>query len=90
MRAKKEKRKADMAKSLDIPQGLVEGYYLEIHSGKEAVLVGKCDVLKLEETVLKLKCGEHEISFLGKELCIETYSADSVSISGEITATELN
>lgn len=90
MKGRGKKRNIDIAKALDVPQGLVDGYYIEIRSGKEAVVVGKCDVLKLEDTELKLKCGEHEISFSGKELHIESYTADLVSICGQIEAAELN
>ena len=55
----KDRKKINVAKELEIPQGIAKGYFMEIHSGKEVVLNGQCDVLVLEESVLKRKMDEH-------------------------------
>lgn len=88
--AVRRKKNINIGKSLDIPSGITSGFFVEIHSGKEAVLTGKCDVLKLEDTVLKIKCCEHEVTFLGSRLRIESYTADEITISGDINNVEFD
>ena len=70
--------------AFDIPYGIGKGYYLEIFDGKEAVLTGDFEITELEETVLKIKCDEHSISFYGSGLEIINYSANGIRIGGVI------
>lgn len=86
----KDRKKISVAKELEIPQGIAKGYFMEIHSGKEVVLNGKCDVLALEDSVLKIKIDEHGITFHGRGLCIDLYNADGIIISGDICTVELD
>lgn len=86
----KDRKKINVAKELEIPQGIARGYFMEIHSGKEVVLNGKCDVLVLEDSVLKIKIDEHGITFHGRGLCIDLYNADGIIISGDICTVELD
>ena len=50
----------------------------------------KCDVLTLEDSVLKIKIDEHGITFHGRGLCIDLYNADGIIISGDICTVELD
>ena len=86
---KKEESKKQHKRALEVPAGIISGFVLEIYSGKEAVLTGKLDVLELGDTVLKLKCGEHEISFGGSGLNIVYYTNDGIKISGKISSVEM-
>lgn len=85
----KGKKRLDIAKELEIPKGIACGYFIEIRAGKEAVLNGKCDVLMLEDSVLKIECDEHMITFRGEGLSIDSYTVDEISISGNICTVEL-
>ena len=86
----KGRKKLDISKELDIPKGIANGYFIEIRSGKEAVICGKCDVLILEDSVLKIKYDEHEITFRGSRLGIDLYTADEICISGNSCSVELD
>ena len=89
MGKRKKKAKNSISEALEVPAGIISGFVLEIYSGKEAVLTGKLDVLELGDTVLKLKCGEHEISFGGSRLNIVYYTNDGIKISGKISSVEM-
>lgn len=89
MGKRKKKAKYSISEALEVPAGIISGFVLEIYSGKEAVLTGKLDVLELGDTVLKLKCGEHEISFGGSGLNIVYYTNDGIKISGKISSVEM-
>lgn len=89
MGKRKKKVKNCISEALEVPAGIISGFMLEIYSGKEAVLTGKLDVLELGDTVLKLKCGEHEISFGGSGLNIVYYTNDGIKISGKISSVEM-
>ena len=89
MGKRKKKVKNSISEALEVPAGIISGFVLEIYSGKEAVLTGKLDVLELGDTVLKLKCGEHEISFGGSGLNIVYYTHDGIKISGKISSVEM-
>ena len=89
MGKRKKKVKNSISEALEVPAGIISGFVLEIYSGKEAVLMGKLDVLELGDTVLKLKCGEHEISFGGSGLNIVYYTNDGIKISGRISSVEM-
>lgn len=89
MGKRKKKVKNNISEALEVPAGIISGFVLEIYSGKEAVLTGKLDVLELGDTVLKLKCGEHEISFGGSGLNIVYYTNDGIKISGKISSVEM-
>ena len=89
MGKRKKKVKNSISEALEVPAGIISGFVLEIYSGKEAALTGKLDVLELGDTVLKLKCGEHEISFGGSELNIVYYTNDGIKISGKISSVEM-
>lgn len=89
MGKRKKKVKNNISEALEVPPGIISGFVLEIYSGKEAVLTGKLDVLELGDTVLKLKCGEHEISFGGSGLNIVYYTNDGIKISGKISSVEM-
>ena len=86
----KGKKRLDIAKELEVPKGIAGGYFIELRAGKEAVLNGKCDVLTLDDSMLKVKCDEHLITFCGDGLSIDSYAADEISISGNICAVELD
>ena len=64
--AVRRKKYINIGKSLDIPSGITSGFFVEIHSGKEAVLTGKCDVLKLEDDDEVLK----EVGFTDEQIAI--------------------
>ena len=66
----------------EIPPGLINGYSIEIYSGKEAVLSGKIEILNMSETMLKLKINEHTVCFSGKNIKISCYTNDGIKISG--------
>ena len=89
MGKRRKKVKNSISEELEVPAGIISGFVLEIYSGKEAVLTGKLDVLELGDTVLKLKCGEHEISFGGSGLNIVYYTNDGIKISGKISSVEM-
>ena len=89
MGKRKKKVKNNISEALEVTAGIISGFVLEIYSGKEAVLTGKLDVLELGDTVLKLKCGEHEISFGGSGLNIVYYTNDGIKISGKISSVEM-
>ena len=89
MGKRKKKVKNNISEALEVPAGIISGFVLEIYSGKEAVLTGKLDVLELGDTVLKLKYGEHEISFGGSGLNIVYYTNDGIKISGKISSVEM-
>ena len=89
MGKRKKKVKNNISEALEVPAGIISGFVLEIYSGKEAVLTGKLDVLELGDTVLKLKCGEHEISFGGSGLNIVYYTNDGIKITGKISSVEM-
>ena len=89
MGKRKTKVQNNISEALEVPAGIISGFVLEIYSGKEAVLTGKLDVLELGDTVLKLKCGEHEISFGGSGLNIVYYTNDGIKISGKISSVEM-
>ena len=98
----KGKKRLDFAQELEIPRGIAGGYFMEIRAGKEAgehhedddekdaVLSGKCDVLTFDDSVLKVKCDEHMITFSGNGLSIDLYTADEISVSGNICMVELD
>lgn len=86
----KSKKRLDIVKELEIPKGIAGGYFIEIRSGNEAVLSGTCDVLTLDDSVLKIKCDEHMIIFNGSGLSIDLYTADEISVSGNIHSVELD
>jgi len=86
----KGKKRLDFAQELEIPRGIAGGYFIEIRAGKEAVLSGKCDVLTFDDSVLKVKCDEHMITFSGNGLSIDLYTADEISVSGNICMVELD
>ena len=77
--------KEKFKKIIDVPDGILNGYYLEIISGKEAVLSGNVEVMELGETVLKIKCNEHAVAFYGEKLKIECYEADRIRVGGVLS-----
>ncbi len=85
VKLRKKKRK-NISEILEIPSGILSGFILEIYSANEAVLTGKIEVLELGDTVLKLKCNEHEISFGGNDISIVYYTNDGIKISGKLTS----
>ena len=74
--------KDKIKKIIDVPDSFLSGYYLEILSGKEAVLSGNIEVLELGETVLKIKCNEQTVAFYGGKLKIESYESDRIRVDG--------
>ncbi|MBR5309632.1 MAG: YabP/YqfC family sporulation protein [Oscillospiraceae bacterium] len=82
MRNKKSKK----ALPFDIPFGFISGCYIELFGNKEAVLTGDCEIIELNDSVLKIRCGEHRISFVGEKLEVISYFSDGIRIGGVITS----
>lgn len=76
--------------STDFPSGITKGFYIEFFSKNEAVLTGNVEIEILSDTVLKIKCHEHRISFLGNSLEIKNFSATGIRINGNISAMEFS
>lgn len=72
----------------EIPMGILSDFYMEIYSGNEIVLNGDAAVTELADTVLKVKCGEHRITFCGKKLCIDYYTSGGIKITGNFSKIE--
>lgn len=83
---KKKLRK--ISEPFEIPMGIISDYYMEIYSGNEVVLNGDAAVTELGDTVLKVKCGEHHITFSGTGLKIEYYTNGGMKISGDFSSIE--
>lgn len=77
-----------LRKSMELPVGVISGFYIEIYSGKEIVLNGDAAVTEIDDSVLKVKCGEHHIAFRGKKIEIENYTSAGIKITGDFSAVE--
>lgn len=66
----------------EIPPGIINGYNMEIYSGKEIVINGSTEIEELSETVLKIKINEHRISLYGNNIYISCYTGDAIKING--------
>ncbi|MBQ7873666.1 MAG: YabP/YqfC family sporulation protein [Oscillospiraceae bacterium] len=83
-----KKRLRKISDSFEIPMGVISDYYMEIYSGNEIVLNGDAAVTELEDSVLKVKCGEHRIIFSGTGLKIEYYTSGGIKITGDFSGIE--
>ena len=87
--SKKRKKENRISEALEIPAGIIGGFVIEIYSGNEAVLTGKIEVLELSDTMLKLKCNEHQMAFGGSDLNIVYYTSDGIKFDGKICSVEM-
>lgn len=78
------KSRFSTAELLDLPEGMLQNYTIEIYSGKEMVLSGDFEITEWESTVLKLINHEHRIEIEGKDLMICDYEETGVRIRGII------
>ncbi len=85
---KMKNRLKKMVEKLEIPMGIMSGYFVEIYSGNEIVLSGDAAVVDLSDSVLKIKCGKDFITFYGKNIKIEYYLSTGIKISGEFSSIE--
>ena len=63
-------------------------FYIEIFDKKEIIFTGDAEITNLENTVLKIKTGEHAICFSGKDFKISCYTADGFVIKGSFEKIE--
>ena len=79
-----KKKFLKLRKFVDFPPEFSKKYYMEIYSEEKAVLTGFGEIITYEDSVLKIKFGEKEIIFSGKNLDIKNYSSEGFEISGKI------
>ena len=72
----------------ELPFGIIGNYYIEIFSDNEIVITGKTEVLKLDNTVLKLKVGPQIMEFCGDKINISCFTIDGLKITGNISRIE--
>ena len=75
-------------KIIEIPPEISMKYYIEIYSEGKAVLTGFGEIITYEDSVLKIRFGENEIVFSGRNLDIKNYSSEGMEISGKIEKIE--
>ncbi len=83
-----KKKFVGFRKSVDIPIGITDDYYMEIYSDREIVLTGFGEIETLEDSVLKIKFGAQKIVFSGSKINISNYTSDGIKISGYINKIE--
>lgn len=88
-KSKNEKQRKNINELFEVPAGIVNGFVLEIYSGKEAVLTGDMEVVELSDSKIKLKYGKNEITFIGSGINIIYYTGDGIKIGGKITSVEM-
>lgn len=81
------KKKPSLYALVDIPEGILQDFTMEIYSDKEIIFTGKCEITELSDSVLKIKSDEHRIFCEGNDLQIKDYTENGVRIVGEITGT---
>lgn len=74
--------------SFDLPLGIISGYYMEVFSDKEIIISSDVIITKLSDTVLKIKCGEHGLTFYGKNIKVDQYSSSGIKLLGEFSSIE--
>ncbi len=79
-----------IGEKLEIPMGIMSGYFMEIYSGDEIVISGDAAVIELSDSVLKIKCGSDFISFLGKNIKIDYYLSTGIKITGDFSSIEFS
>ena len=83
------RKRAKKGALTDLPLDFIGDSYIEIFGNHEAVLTGRGEITELEDSVLKIKCGEHGVCFLGDGLKVINYSLDGIRISGDIKSVVL-
>ena len=79
-----KKKFIKLKKIIDLLPEFTKEYYLEIYSEEKAVLTGFGEIIKYEDSVLKIRFGEKQIVFWGNKLQIKNYSSEGFEIFGEI------
>ncbi len=74
----------------EIPLGMLSGFYMEVFSKNEITVSADAAVTELSDTVLKIKCGEHGITFLGNNIKIEYYTSSGIKITGDFSGIEFS
>ena len=80
--------KKNKEKNMNFSPSIIQKHYIEIFGDEETVLTGKTEILKLEDSVLKIKCNEHRICFIGEQLRIVNYTYAGIQIKGLIKKIE--
>lgn len=73
---------AKISETLKSIYPLATDYYIEIFDHKDIVLTGDIEITELDDSVLKLKCGERGVSFFGKKLKIMCYTSEGIRLCG--------
>ena len=81
----KKKKKVTTAEILDLPEGMMQAYTVEIFSGKEALFSGDFEISQLEPTRIKLKNREHCLELEGNDLTICDYEENGIHIRGTLS-----
>ena len=70
---------------LDLPAQLLPGFcHLELWQNRRAVIEGVKGVLSYSEGEIQLNLGGLVVTFRGADLCIQTYQAEQLTMSGVI------
>ena len=73
---------AKISETLKSVYPLATDFYIEIFDRKEIVLTGDIEITELNDSVLKLKCGEHGVGFYGKNFKILCYTSEGIRLEG--------
>ena len=73
---------ANISDTLKAVYPLATNFYIEIFDRKEIVLTGDIEITELDDSVLKLKCGEHGVNFFGKNFKIRCYTSEGIRLCG--------
>lgn len=86
----KKEKKVTLAELVDLPEGILQAYSIEIFAGKEILFNGNFEITELEPTMLKLKNHEHRIEMEGNDLMICDYEEDGVRVRGAVNIIRFN
>lgn len=79
------KKRPSLSAMVDIPEGIMKNFTMEIYSDKEIIFTGECEITEFSDSVLKIKSDEHRIFCEGNDLQIKDYTENGVRILGEIS-----
>ena len=79
---------AKLAESFKNFYPLATDFYIEIFDKKEIVLTGNVEVTELDDSVLKIKYGEHGLILMGNNIKIICYNSDGIRLNGNFEKIE--
>ncbi|MEG2371728.1 MAG: YabP/YqfC family sporulation protein [Hydrogenoanaerobacterium sp.] len=93
-RQQKPKPKEDaipirLARALDIPEGVIEGFsQIALSGNREAIVDGCAGVLEYDSSTVKLNLSKMIVCFSGRNLEIKCMTGESVIVNGFILKIE--